>query len=233
MKSLLVFILVSLFTISAYSQDTINRTNSKGLKEGFWRKLDTSGKKVYEGRFSNGIPTGTFHYYYPSGVVKAISEFSHNGKRSKTVTFFPSGKKMAEGIYMEEKRDSIWQFFSDYDGVLLSEETYKDGKKDGPSKTYYPGKGPAEIINWVAGVREGQWIQYFTDGTVKMRLTNKNGKKNGPMEVLSENGIVIISGRYLNGDPDGTWLYYDDKGKPTKKEVYDKGAIVSSEEIKN
>ena len=139
---------------------------------------------------------------------------------------------MAEGIYIDEKRDSIWQFFSDYDGVLLSEESYKNGRKDGASITFYPGKGPAEIINWIAGVREGSWIQYYTDGSVKMRVTNRNGNKNGLMEVFSETGTLLISGKYVDGDPDGTWLTYDAKGNLLKKEVYYKGAVVSSEEMK-
>ncbi len=178
------------------------------------------------------MPSGTFQYYYPTGKVKAVSVFSGGGRRSKTITFFESGKKIAEGIYLDEKRDSIWQFFSDYDGALLSEESYKNGKKDGVSKVFYPGKGLAEIINWKAGVREGLWIQYYTDGTLKMRIANRDGNKEGLMEVFSETGTLLISGKYVNGDPDGIWLTYDAKGNLLKKEVYNKGSRVSSEEMK-
>ena len=233
MKYYHIFIICCFFTVSVFSQDTVNRLNSKGLKEGFWRKLDSSGHKVYEGQFRNGIPSGAFQYYYPAGKTKAVSVFSENGKRSRTTTFFPSGKKMAAGIYLDEKRDSIWQFFSDYDGALLSEESYKNGKKDGVSKTFYPGDGLAEIINWRAGVREGSWIQYYTDGSVKMRTNNRNDNKDGLIEAFSETGTLLISGKYLNGDPDGAWLTYDAKGKLLKKEVYNKGSRVSSVEMKN
>lgn len=233
MKYIPVCLLFCFFSISTFSQDTLNRINAGGLKEGFWRKLDSAGNKRYEGRFSNGIPSGTFRYFYPNGKVKATSVFSVDGKRSKTTSFFESGKKMAEGIYIDEKRDSIWRFFSEYDGSLLSEESYKDGKKDGVVKTFYAGKGPAEIVNWKAGIREGAWIQYFSDGTVKMRANYHEDNKEGVIEVFSETGALLIKGKYLKGDPDGTWMYYDAKGKPLKKEIYDKGAIVSSEEIKS
>jgi antitoxin component YwqK of YwqJK toxin-antitoxin module len=228
-----IFILCLFLTVSVYSQDTVNRVNAQGLKEGYWRKLDTAGMKVYEGHFRNGIPSGTFRYFYPSGTLRVISAFSADGKRSRTTTFFPSGKKMAEGVYLEEKRDSLWQFYSEYDGSKLSEESYKKGKKEGVAKTFYPGKGLAEVVNWRDGLREGPWIQYYTDGTVKMKANNHSDKKHGVMEVFSEKGTLIISGKYAEGDPDGTWLFYDEKGKIEKKEVYDKGALVSSEEMKS
>jgi antitoxin component YwqK of YwqJK toxin-antitoxin module len=233
MKYPFLLIVICLLPTFLYPQDTINKLNPQGLKEGYWRKKDSTGRMVYEGHFRNGLPSGTFKYYYADGRVKAISKFSEDGKRSRTTTYFGSGKKMAEGIYVDEKKDSTWRFYSDYDSALLSEESYKNGKKDGITKTYYPGKGVAEQMTWKNGVKEGPWIQYYTDGTIKMKAIYHNDEKNGLMEAFLPTGKPMFNGRYLNGDPDGTWMYYDDKGNPAKKEVYDKGALVSSEEIKN
>jgi|WetSurMetagenome_2_1015567.scaffolds.fasta_scaffold196307_1 antitoxin component YwqK of YwqJK toxin-antitoxin module len=232
MRYLLFFIVCLSLAIPAHPQDTENRVNSQGKKEGFWKKKDSTGALLYQGQFRNGIPYGSFTYFYRDGRVKATTKFSDNGRYSRTITYFNSGKKMAEGNFIDEKRDSIWRFYSDYDGVLLSEENYIAGKKDGVSKTFYAGKGPAETITWKAGVKEGPWIQYFTDGTIKMKAFYKNDQKEGPIEAFATTGKHIFTGRYANGDPDGVWMYYDDKGNPVKKEVYDNGALVSSEEIK-
>ena len=226
-----ILILLCCFTFAAFSQDTVNRVNSEGFKEGYWKKTDSAGNKAYEGKFRNGLPSGTFKYYYPDGKLKAVSVFSADGKQSKTTTFFVSGKKMAEGIYRDEKRDSIWQFYSDYDGAVLSEESYKNGRKDGPAKTFYAGKGVAEVISWKDGIREGPWIQYYLDGKVKMKTANHNDLKSGLMEAYSEKGILLFTGKYLNGNPEGTWLSFDEKGTPVKKEIYEKGLLIKSEEI--
>jgi len=231
MKKYHIFIILCLLALSSYAQDTVNRINEKGLKEGYWRKLDTAGKKIYEGRFSNGMPAGTFYYYYPTGKVKAVSVFFKEGRKAKTTTYFPSGKKMTEGIYIDEKRDSIWQFFSEFDGVLLSEETYSNGRKYGVSKTYYAGKGPAEEITYKDGLKEGSWLQYYSDGKIKMRVKNKNDKKDGMMEAFSETGILLFKGKYVDGNPDGTWFSYDAKGTLIKKEIYEKGLLIKSEEF--
>ena len=231
MKKCHIFIILCLLALSSYPQDTINRISEKGLKEGYWRKLDTAGKKIYEGRFSNGMPAGTFQYYYPTGKVKAVSVFSKDGRMARTTTYFPSGKKMAEGNYIDEKRDSIWQFFSEFDGVLLSEETYRNGRKDGVSKTYYAGKGPAEEITYKDGLKEGPWLQYYSDGKIKMRTRNRNDMKEGMMEAFSEMGVLLFKGKYVEGNPDGIWLSYDDKGILIKKETYEKGLLVKSEEF--
>jgi antitoxin component YwqK of YwqJK toxin-antitoxin module len=230
MKYLSIFFIFCFLSLTAFPQDTINRVNPAGQKTGYWIKKDSTGRKIYEGHFRDGMPQGTFRYYYPTGNLKAVSTFSRDGKRSTTTTYFASGKKMAEGIYLDEKRDSLWRFFSEFDGDLLSEEFYKNGKKEGEHKTYYPGKGVAELVTWKNGLREGPWIQYYSDGTIKMRASNKNNNKEGMIEVFSETGGLLIRGYYKEGDPDGIWLYYDSKNKQIKKEIYDKGAMVSSEE---
>ena len=138
MKPALLFCLIFFTSLAIFGQDTINKTDAGGKKQGFWIKKDKDGKKIYEGQFNNDIPYGTFKYYYPDGALKAVSVLSDNGRCSRTTTFFKNGRKMAEGKYIDEKRDSTWKFYTEFDNIMVSEEFYKDGKKDGISKTFYP-----------------------------------------------------------------------------------------------
>jgi len=213
--------LLLLFLISfilTFGQDTLNRTDTRGHKQGFWKKTDTSGKKIYEGRFKDGIPYGSFCYFYPDGKIKTESFISEGGKRARTVSFYSNGKKMAAGNYLNEKKDSIWQFFSETEGSMVSEEIYQLGAKDGVSKTYFPEGGLAEILTWKNGIKSGQWEQYYSDGKIKFRGSYLDNEKTGTIQAFYMSGKIMFIGQYANGHPVGQWIYYDEKGNLKKKE---------------
>ena len=227
-------ILVSVCVIGnmfAFSQDTINQVDAQGRKQGFWRKMDKDNLRVYEGQFRDDVPYGKFTYYYQNIKVRTISLISEDGKVARTTSWFANGKLMAKGNYLNQQRDSLWQFFSEYDGSLVSEEFYVNGKKHGTEKIFYPGNGVAEIIPWVDGVKEGEWEQFYDDGAPKLTGSYKDGEKEGPLLTFFLNGKLLVSGFYLNGRQDSTWVYYDDKGSVTLKEYYDDGILLKKEEM--
>jgi antitoxin component YwqK of YwqJK toxin-antitoxin module len=231
MRSALIFFTIFIIVFASDAQDTINKLDSNGKKQGFWVKKDKDGKKIYEGHFIHNIPLGEFRYYYPEGQLKALSILSDSGNRLRTVTYYKNGRKMAEGIYVNEKKDSVWNFFSEYEEVIVSEEFYKDGKKEGVSKTFYPDGVIAEKSTWKNGTRTGPWEQYYTDGKLKLKCAYNNDLKDGPLLTYHMSGRIWLTGQYISGDADGTWTYYTDDGKVEKKEYYQKGRLLNTEEF--
>lgn len=217
---------VIFFTYRISAQDTVNHMNSARRKEGFWRKVDAEGHKIYEGHFTNGIPSGEFRYYYKDGTLKTLSHLSMNGKKARTVSYYPGGKKMAAGNYVDEKKDSLWQFFNEYDGGKVSEEFYRDDKIDGKSTVYFPDGAVSEIKTYSKGIPDGSWEQFFTDGKPKLRGFYKAGEKDGSFKNFFPTGSIMISGHYADGHMDGEWLYYDDKGQVIKRETYKTGKLL-------
>ena len=63
MKKILFFLLLIPFL--SLSQ-TINEVDTKGLKQGVWKKMHTNGNLRYSGQFKNDNPSGIFLYYYSS-----------------------------------------------------------------------------------------------------------------------------------------------------------------------
>lgn len=216
--SFLIFFLFS--SIFIFGQDTVNLIDAQGRRQGVWKKSDSIGRKIYEGQFTDGKPTGIFRYYYPDGKLKTESAFSFGGRKAKSVSYYPNGRKMASGNYFDEKKDSVWQFFSEIDGVLLSEENYHLGVKDGFSKTYFPGGGLAELMSWKNGIKSGPWEQYFSDGKIKFRGNYQENEKSGAFQAFYLSGKIMFRGQYLNGHQSGLWLYYEENGKLLKKEQY-------------
>jgi antitoxin component YwqK of YwqJK toxin-antitoxin module len=230
MNRIFLLVLFILQVNSFFAQDTINRTDARGKKQGFWRKQDTLGHKIYEGSFKDGFPTGEFRYYYPDGKLKTVSVISHGGKMATTVSYFPNGRKMAAGRYQDEKKDSTWQFFKEEDGVLVAEENYKAGRKSGISQSFFEDGKVSEMITWIAGVRYGPWEQYYSDGKIRLKSAYLNDEKNGPFRTFYNSGQPMMTGAYAAGRMDGAWTYYDEKGKVTKKEIYNKGILLKKEE---
>ena len=69
------FLNLSIIFGQVVPNDTINRTDSIGRKQGYWIKKDRDGTLKYEGRFVNDRPTGTFKYYYPEENSKSNYNF--------------------------------------------------------------------------------------------------------------------------------------------------------------
>jgi len=231
MKKTIFCLLLSLFSVVLFSQDTINQKDAQGNKTGFWRKSNTSGIKVYEGHFRAGIPYGEFRYFYPDGKVKTISFISRNGHLAKTISYFQTGKKMAVGNYLDEKKDSLWKFYSETADTVAGEEFYREGRKEGVSRTFYAGKGVSELITWKNGIQDGRWEAYYTSGKLKLQGFFTAGQKAGPFKTFYETGGVMMSGQYSEGRQAGTWDYFDEKGRITKKESYQNGMIVKTEDF--
>jgi antitoxin component YwqK of YwqJK toxin-antitoxin module len=230
MFRIFVFTLLTFFSYSLTAQDTVNVSDKAGRKQGFWRKTDTSGRVVYEGRFRDGYPAGEFRYFYPDGKLKTTSMVSRQGKRAVTTSYFPNGKKMAAGIFINEKKDSTWQFFSESLGTLVSEETYKNGKVDGYSKVFFPEGGLSEVRFYMNGVRNGMWEEYYMDGAIKLRGAYRDGEKQGPFKMYYPNGQVMVSGQYREGHMNGTWTQYNDKGVVVQTDIYKNGVLATPKE---
>ena len=53
----------------------INRTDSKGRRQGAWTDFYPNGQKRYEGQFKNDVCVGEFKYYDEQGQLKATNTF--------------------------------------------------------------------------------------------------------------------------------------------------------------
>ncbi|MFK5856805.1 MAG: toxin-antitoxin system YwqK family antitoxin [Bacteroidota bacterium] len=203
---------------------TLNQENASGEKEGRWVKYFSNNKIKYEGQFHLGKPVGKFIYYYKKGGVKAVSEFSDDGIIANNTTYYENGKLMAEGKFVNQKKDGIWKYYVNQDtNALVSMETYVNGIIDGESITYYPNSGkPAEIVMFKDGKKNGKLLKYFPDGILMTESHYKNGMPNGNFIHYHMDGKVQIEGVYLNGLQIGEWKYFDENGKLVDEEEFKK-----------
>jgi antitoxin component YwqK of YwqJK toxin-antitoxin module len=205
-------------------------TDAAGNKQGYWKKKDEkTDKLIYEGEFKDNKPVGKFKYYYPNDSVQAIMSFRDAGKIAYAKLFHPTGKRMAEGKYIKEIKDSLWLFY-DEAGVLISKDKYVMGKKDGISYVYLPDGAVAEERNFKMDVQHGPFKQYFDGKKLKGQGNYVNGNLDGRAAYYFPNGIEVAAGFYKNGHKTGPWIYKDEKGKIKEKEYYKNGKLASKKE---
>ncbi len=217
-------ILLSLFialTGITHSQ-SVNIINAAGKKDGRWVKYFDNNKMKYQGQFKNDIPYGTFTHYYNTGDKKAIVVFSDDGIIGNSTTYYKNGDLMAKGKYINQKKDSVWRYYlNEKNNQLISIETYKNGKLDGESITYYPDNGkPAEIVIYENDQKNGKLLKYFPDGLLMTESYYKNDQPDGDFKHYHPDGKIQIIGKYKNGLQQGNWEYYNEDGSQVSEEEF-------------
>ncbi len=220
MKQLILLPFFFLLMVSINAQQ-INRMDSNGKKQGKWVKKYSNGAIRYTGFFIDNNPIDTFRYFFPTGKLKAVSVYSHNGEVVYTKTFYINGKPMAKGKFINKKKDSIWTFYNQSNGKKVSQENYHMGKKNGKSIVYYPeNEKPAMQITYLNGKKNGKWIRYYSSGTLQTVGFYINDTLNGKFVSYFLNGKVQLKGQYKKGLQNGNWITYDTTGKIVSKKYF-------------
>lgn len=208
-----------------------NFTDAKGQKQGYWEKTYPNGQLWYQGTFKDDRPVGEFRRFNDDGSLKTVQNYRADGQFCYTRLFYQNGELAAEGLYRNNKKDSLWKYFSFYDKTISLTETYSDGTKNGPSVKYYPSGQPAEKLLWANGKREGEWIQYFESGSPKLKATFTGDKLNGQFVFYFPNGRIEITGLYKDNLQEGIWQYYTLEGTLHMTLEYRAGKAQNTEKL--
>ncbi|MEI6021275.1 MAG: toxin-antitoxin system YwqK family antitoxin [Bacteroidota bacterium] len=223
-----IFTFLCCYALSGISQTV----DANGKKQGYWKKKDEkTNHLLYEGAFKDDKPIGKFKYYYPHDTVRAILVFRPDGKTIGAKLFHFNGKRMAQGNYIKKEiKDSTWSYF-DEEGVLISVEKYKAGKKEGTSCVYLPDGKISEEFIFKNGLENGPFIKYFDGVTIRAKGQYLNGRMEGKVIHYFPNGVEAAAGYYLNGNKNGVWLYKNQDGSIKEKELYKNGQLASKKEM--
>ena len=219
----LINFLVVLFALSSSVAAQLNKTDSKGLKQGTWeKKYPNSSVVEYRGTFKDNKPVGEFNYFYPSTKPKAIIKHQGNG-RSIANFFHETGELMSSGIYKNLKKDSLWFQFNEQGKVVFS-ENYLDDLLHGKKTVYFPpnketGKVEkiASILIYANGQLDGEYLEYFEFGGIRVKGHYKNGLKAGQWMEYQPSGKPLLLNRFRNGEKHGWCSAYDAMGKEVNK----------------
>jgi antitoxin component YwqK of YwqJK toxin-antitoxin module len=198
MRTLLFFFLLALCLPAGAQDDTVNQTDSRGRKTGYWITRDPQGNKVYEGFFRDGQPYGKFLRFHPNGRVRAEMNYLPGG-RVDTRLFDDKGRPVAAGTYADKLKDGPWTFYSE-GNIPLYQINYDKGLLEGEALRYHPDGTLVEETHWKDNLMEGWQIIYYPGKKPQARISYHNGLMDGPYELYFPDG----SGDWIYHHPDGS-----------------------------
>lgn len=157
--------------------DTLNRTDANGLKQGYWI------------------------IYYPNNPnqIKTEGKYVDGKKQGVWKTFFPSGQLKQEITYVDNRPNGYVRIY--YENGNLSEEgIWKGNKWVGKYKFYHKNGKVAYDWNYNnTGKRTGEQKYYYENGNKMIEGTWENGKENGTVKEYNEKGELIVEKTFNNG----------------------------------
>lgn len=207
--------------------EKVNQTDSQGRKQGVWKKPypDVQVFK-YVGQFKDDIPYGKFVYYYDTGEVEAVMNYSENGTVCRSSMYHRSGYLMARGKYINQEKDSIWFYYDDR-GYLSYQEEYKGGQLNGQKIVYYmPVDGEYRVMryeNYKDGIRSGESKEYYDNKSLKKECVFVDGYVHGTMKIYYPTGELQGLFQYKNGKKHGWQIIYKTNGVEEGRKIFWEG----------
>ena len=211
---------------SAQPPAAINQKDAQGRKQGPWERTWKDSQQLrYKGQFTNDKPVGTFTYYSTDGKVESVVDHYPTGGAAHGRHFHPNGKLMAEGRYVGEQKDSVWNYY-DVEGRLRSTERWAKGLMDGDQEAFFANGAVAERCRWKAGKRNGPCEEFFDNGQVRRSIPYVNDVADGETNVYFLSGKREESGRYVKGQRHGPWFIYNEDGSVRIQILYENDQYV-------
>ncbi|MFT7677775.1 MAG: antitoxin component YwqK of YwqJK toxin-antitoxin module [Planctomycetota bacterium] len=207
----------------------------------------------------SGRPHGVFKTWFPSGIVKRTGSFDMGDLHGPLTEYWKIGSVSLEANYEHGKLhgrvaeyfgddnlkdESHWVFGSQVgthkiwslEGILVLEEQYHEGQRDGSHLAYYPSTGERRLEGtYLSGQKTGLWRGWTEDGVLVAeesfelgkrhgsreafiasvlveRLQFDHGAKHGQQEEFYEDGAKRSAGRMDQGNRVGLWSYWKPDG---------------------
>ena len=113
LKNILIFSLLLIPSISFSQQnDTINKTDKNGRKQGHWIKKYPDGHIQYNGYFKDNQPIGTFKRFFENDTIHSVLIFSDDGKEAMASLYHTNGFIASSGKFVNQLKEGKWKFFS-------------------------------------------------------------------------------------------------------------------------
>lgn len=125
---------------------------------------------------NEGKIDGKYVEYYSNGYTKNISNFKNGQLEGFFFSFYENEVLMEETNYqnglMQGKRNLYWK-----NGNIKEKNIFKNGAIIGTSHFYYANGSIRKTISFDKnGNRDGDWIDYYQNGKIKLKVKYKSGK---------------------------------------------------------
>lgn len=226
-------------------------------KNGCAQRFDTLGFLSEEFFYVDDMIQGEKIWLYPDGSLKKTLTFFDGKEVGVSLEFAKDGTIITEEIYdngylknreqynrldKDGKKTGTWREYY-ADGKIKTETEYKDGQKNGLTKTFNEKGKLVEIANMTSDTSRAVgdvvlielYKEYYADGRVKLVGGLNAGMKNGIFRAYDQAGNLVNGYIYekdtmisegmimFNGIYTGAWINYYKSGKKRSQGNYVNG----------
>lgn len=164
--------------------DTLNQTDEKEWKQGYWIITNTGdgllegcqeGAKIAEGRFLNNRRAGSWKEYHCNGKIKSLLKYLPDGA-VETKTFYPNGQPQEEGTWKNATWVGPYKFYYESGKLYYNFQFSDNGKRTGFQKYYYENGNTMYEGEWLDSKESGMFKEYWPDGSLKAEKYFQDGK---------------------------------------------------------
>lgn len=163
---------------------------ANGILNGTVKQWDRNTKELsYEATYEKGYRVNTEIEYYTGKKIAKITTYSNQERNKSVVMYDESGEMVYEAHFVNNQMHGLIKGIVSGEGRYWYETYYKNGKKEGESKTFYfPRKTLRSIEFYKKDVLDGKSETYYENGKIKAKGNYKEGKKVGNWYFYNENG---------------------------------------------
>jgi antitoxin component YwqK of YwqJK toxin-antitoxin module len=203
--------------------------DESGRYNGKWKDFNSEGKIIAEGQYTENRRTGNWKFYNSSQKLEQTGNYNNGRPDGLWKWYYPDGSVLREEEYFQGERDGQYTEYSPI-GDIIATGMYAAGEKNGEWK--YKSGDTTEEGKYIAGLQDGIWRSYYSDGKLKSKLNFIQGNPDGEQVIYYESGKVREIRNYQNGIRVKTWKKFNEEGVPELIIVYRNDQEISINGVK-
>lgn len=143
----------------------------------------------------------------------------------KNLPDYTEDQKVEEGTYKDNKKVGIWKEYYP-NNALKNKITFENGRPNGYAIMYHDNGKISEEGLWKNNRWVGNYKLYYENGQVAQDFTfNPSGKREGEQKYFYENGQLMIEGNWAEGKEKGVVKEYYQNGDIRSEKNFNDGTI--------
>ena len=203
------------------------------LLEGTCKYFYESGKLIKTETFKKGVKDGPFVEYYNNGKKRMEGTYTLDVYSGAFKAWFENGLLEREGDYLKGAEHGAWYFYNETGSPKFSVH-YSKGKIikkiyiNGTFKEFWPDDIPMSEYTYDDGKRNGPFTEWYDIGQyAEEPVTDPEHIAMGIVKRQVLKGTQVkVQGDYLDDKLEGEVIYYTDKGKIEKVEIWKDGILI-------
>jgi len=148
-----------------------------------------------------------------------------NGFMSNDRTYAPD-ETVEEGVYKDNRREGVWKKYWP-GGKVRSQIAYAAGKPHGSYFLYYENGFLEEAGTWTNNKNMGEFRRNYVNGNPhQVFVFNDSGKRDGRQRYYHPNGNLAMDVTIVNGKEAGVCRRYNEAGQLTEEKTFENGTLV-------